>query len=177
MAIPLMWVMQHKLLQKPKSSHPLSTATVSVDTTRHLRSAATNFYEGSMMLSRPESCVYDNNKKGGHLSPGRHPTEHLAFTRMSKGLRRRIGVNPRPSRVLRLEHILWNQNIARRNTGRRASRDYATRQLRHSAWKILPFWDGCAGARRLVSILRTSNTSKDQMVQHIAYSQALASSP
>lgn len=113
-AIPSMWIIQHKVIQPPKGNHPDSGSTVSVDAARQLGSAAVCFYEGRLMLRHPHTCAYDPVMKLGFVKPGRHRTQHLSFTHMTRGLRRHLGVKPRPKQALQLKHIQWNLNDRQR---------------------------------------------------------------
>lgn len=107
-AIALMWSIQDYAIKRPRGTHPASGDQMKYNTVRALRSAASYYYEGLLLLEHPESCLRDPTSNRPRLSPGRLPSDHLGFTHMASGMARRMGTSTRPSKALRYEHIKWN---------------------------------------------------------------------
>ena len=110
-AIPLMWSLQDYALQQPRGAHPSSGDRMKYNTVRALRSAASFYYEGLMLLQHPASALRDSHSNRPRLSTGRVPSDHLGFTHMAAGMARRLGTSSQPSKALRFEHVEWNQDF------------------------------------------------------------------
>jgi hypothetical protein len=89
-----------------RRKNPLRKRNITFGTSQGLRSAASHFWILDLLYTHPE-----------HLSTGFKdrpiyvercsPTDELAYTYFTEGLRRRVGDHPNPSTVLQDHHIHW----------------------------------------------------------------------
>jgi hypothetical protein len=106
--IRLMWVQERYSLYPSewrKKNSPLET-TVKFGSVRAVRSAASHFWIMDLLQAQPEKLTL-GFKDRPTVVEGCSPTEELAFTYFTDGLKRRLGDHPKPSAVLLWHHIQW----------------------------------------------------------------------
>jgi hypothetical protein len=107
-AIKLMWAQERYSLfplEWRQHNSPL-VEPVKFGSIRGVRSAVSHFWIWDLLLTHPERLTL-GYKDHPMLVEACSPTEEMAYTYFTDGMRRRIGDNPRPSAVLLLEHIVW----------------------------------------------------------------------
>ena len=108
-AVSLMWSLQYYSLQpsKWKKKHSTDIATtVTYNTVRSLRSAASFFLKLDLMTAFPGKVITDNAERPV-VTMGCLATDELPFTLMSNGMARRLGTESRPSIALQAVHVRW----------------------------------------------------------------------
>jgi len=103
--IPLLWCMEHYVLQPSSRS---SSGKIAFNSARAIRSAVSSYHTWEASLLHPEHGYRDSTKRT-HLGPTVIPTDGLAASLTTEGMARRLGTEVRPSISLLQRHVLWNQ--------------------------------------------------------------------
>lgn len=86
-----------------------SASTVSAETVRQLRSAASQWYTWILLLEHPGSLLHSSKDKQLTVQQCR-PTDSHAATLFHKGFSTRLGIDVRPSVALLRRHVVWLDN-------------------------------------------------------------------
>jgi hypothetical protein len=110
-AIKLMWAQERYSLYPSEWRRRYSDleATVKFGSIRAIRLAASHFWIWDLLLTQPDKLTL-GFKDRPTMVHGCSPTDEIAYTFFTDGMRRRVGDNPKPSAVLLLHHILWMAN-------------------------------------------------------------------
>jgi hypothetical protein len=81
-------------------------AAIKFGSIRAVRSAASHFWIWDLLLTHPERLTL-GFKDRPVVVEGCSPTDEVAYTFFTDGMKRRIGDNPQPSATLLLHHLLW----------------------------------------------------------------------
>lgn len=107
-AIKLMWAQERYSLYPAewrRRNSDLEKA-VTFGSIRAIRSAASHFWIWDLLLTQPEKLTLGFKDRPTVVS-GCSPTDEIAYTYFTDGMRRRVGDDPKPSAVLLLHHIIW----------------------------------------------------------------------
>jgi hypothetical protein len=107
-AIKLMWAQERYSLYPAewrRRNLDLEKA-VTFGSIRAIRSAASHFWIWDLLLTQPEKLTLGFKDQPTVVS-GCSPTDEIAYTYFTHGMRRRVGDDPKPSAVLLLHHIIW----------------------------------------------------------------------
>jgi hypothetical protein len=142
-AIRLMWAQERYSLYPAewRRRHSDLEEPVKFGSIRAIRSAASHFWIWDLLLTQPEKLTL-GFKDRPTLVAACSPTDEIAYTYFTDGMRRRVGDNPKPSAVLLLHHVLWLDKYfadlfanARDRHGRlEACRAALTLDLAYLAW-------------------------------------------
>lgn len=102
-----MWAQQQYALQTPTTSHSQSADRIRFDTTRALRSAASQYYLWDSQIAHPERTLRDPKTRKVYLADGVSPTDAMGYTLMATGMAVRMGDESKPPIALTLHQILW----------------------------------------------------------------------
>lgn len=107
-AIKLMWAQERYSLYpsewRKKNSNLADT--IKFGTIRGLRSAAAHFWIWDLLHTNPDKLTLGFRDRP-MVVHGCSPTDEVAYTYFTDGLKRRLGDNPKPSTVLLLDHMIW----------------------------------------------------------------------
>ena len=100
--VALMWVQQHYATRPP--SRITRNDTITFQTVRGLRSAASSFHGLDMQTAFPGAIIQDRSQR---VIAVRHcsPTDELSYTMMSQGMASRLGEDSNPSQELLAIHV------------------------------------------------------------------------
>ena len=115
--IPLMWIQESYALRP--SHRGSDSATVSMNTVRQLRSAASQYLGWEMMLQHPLSTLLDQQQHIVNI-PCR-ATDALSFTLFTKGMAGRLGTDSIPSTPLLSRHVHYMDRLFSSNYRRATS--------------------------------------------------------
>ena len=95
--VALMWVQQHYAIRPP--SRITRNDTITFQTVRGLRSAASSLHRLDMQTAFPGAVIQDRSQR---VIAVRHcsPTDELSYTMMSQGMASRLGEDSNPSQEL-----------------------------------------------------------------------------
>lgn len=99
--IPLMWAQLDHTLHPGKAEG----STVKFSSSRADRSAASAYYQWDLAMSRPEQAMTAGKGEASWVTEHVLPTEEMAYTHFSSGLKRRMGNLATKSHALRFAHI------------------------------------------------------------------------
>jgi hypothetical protein len=99
--IPLMWAQLDHTLHPGKQEG----STVKYSSSRADRSAASAYFQWDLAMSRPEQAMTAGKGETCWVTEHVLPTEEMAYTHFSTGLKRRMGDVAVKSHALRLAHI------------------------------------------------------------------------
>jgi hypothetical protein len=99
--IPLMWAQLDHTLQPGK----LEGSTLKFSSSRADRSAASAYYQWDLAMSRPEQAMTAGKGETCWVTEHVLPTEEMAYTHFSAGLRRRMGDTAAKSHALGFPHL------------------------------------------------------------------------
>jgi len=107
-SIPLMWTQEWYMLFPSdwRRKNPLRERNITFGTGRGLRSAASHFWILDLLYTHPEHLTTGFKDRPTYVDRC-SPTDELAYTYFTEGLRRRVGDHPNPSTVLQDHHIHW----------------------------------------------------------------------
>jgi hypothetical protein len=80
--------------------------SVTFGTIRGIRSAAAHFWIWDLLHTHSNKLTLGFRDRPTIVN-GCSPTDKVAYTYFTDGLKRRMGDNPKPSTVLLLEHMIW----------------------------------------------------------------------
>jgi hypothetical protein len=104
--IPILWTVSDYTLQQPKRTKN----NITYDSDRALQSATAAFNIWTLALAKPD--IKNRSPYNRILgAPRLSPTYSLVDTLTNMGMRRRLGLETRPSVALTLKHILFNQQF------------------------------------------------------------------
>jgi hypothetical protein len=114
-SIPLMWAQERYSLYPArwKQNSDTSTATVVWNTIQALRSAAGHFFALDLLTAHPEFLVADQHDQP-ILVKGCSPTDELAYSHFTAGMKRRVGEHTKPATPLLERHIKWIDDLVER---------------------------------------------------------------
>jgi hypothetical protein len=101
--IPLMWAQLDHTLQPGKEVG----STVKFSTARASRSAASAYYQWDLAMSRPEQAMCAGRGDKSWVTPHVLPTDEMAYTQFSIGLKRRMGDVATKSYAIRYPHVAF----------------------------------------------------------------------
>jgi hypothetical protein len=104
--IPLMWAQLDHTLHPGKEEG----STIKFSSSRADRSAASAYYQWDLAMSRPEQAMTAGKGETCWVTEHVLPTEEMAYTHFSAGLKRRMGDVSVKSHALRFAHIQHLEN-------------------------------------------------------------------
>ena len=104
-AIPLMWTQQQYALETPRKTHATTGERIQYNTSRSLRSAASQYNTWDLQLACPGRAIRDSQRRG-HLTERCLPTDELGYSLMSAGMARRMGDSSKPSVALNISQVM-----------------------------------------------------------------------
>lgn len=119
-AIPLMWTQQQYALETPRKTHATTGERILYNTSRSLRSAASQYCIWDLQLAYPGRAIRDSQRRG-HLTERCLPTDELGYSLMTSGMARRMGDSSKPSVALNSSQVLtisgyldriWEQDLS-----------------------------------------------------------------
>jgi hypothetical protein len=108
-AIRLMWAQERYSLYPADwwKRHVIGEDAIKFGTIHALRSAASHFWIFDMLFSKANQLTFGFKDRPQQTVQACSPTDQVAYTYFTEGIRRRLGDHPQPSTVLTGRHMLW----------------------------------------------------------------------